>query len=125
MLHNVFDPQDLRGALENWEEVAGHLLAHLHKLVATAPGDARARALLDEVLSYPGVPREWRQRDLRAVPAPLLETVFARDGQRVALFSTVTTFGTPRDVTLEELHIESCFPADEASAAFCRALANA
>ncbi|MCE3262067.1 MAG: family transcriptional regulator [Pseudoduganella sp.] len=125
ILHNVFDPQDLRGALENWEEVAGHLLAHLHKLVATAPGDARARALLDEVLSYPGVPREWRQRDLRAVPAPLLETVFARDGQRVALFSTVTTFGTPRDVTLEELHIESCFPADEASAAFCRALANA
>lgn len=125
MLHNVFDPQDLRGALENWEEVAGHLLAHLHKLVATTPGDARARALLDEVLSYPGVPQAWRQRDLRAVPAPLLETVFARDGQRVAFFSTVTTFGTPRDVTLEELHVESCFPADEASAAFCSTLAEA
>lgn len=124
MLHNVFDPQDLRGVLANWEEIAGNLLAHLHKLVATAPNDARAKALLDEVLSYPGVPENWRQRDLRAVPAPLLETVFERDGQRVAFFSTVTTFGTPRDVTLEELHVESCFPADDFSAAFCRALAN-
>lgn len=125
MLHNVFDPRDLRAALVNWEEVAGHLLAHLHKLAAGAPNDARARQLLDEVLSYPGVPRQWRQRDLRAVPAPLLETVFERDGQRVAFFSTVTTFGTPRDVTLEELHIESCFPADDASAAFCHAQARA
>ncbi|HEY0584693.1 MAG TPA: transcriptional regulator, partial [Pseudoduganella sp.] len=105
-----------------WEEIAGSLLAHLHKLVATAPNDAKARELLEETLSYPGVPEKWRQRDLRAVPAPLLQTVFERDGQRVAFFSTVTTFGTPRDVTLEELHIESCFPADEASAAFCRSL---
>jgi transcriptional regulator with XRE-family HTH domain len=125
MLRHVFDPNDLRAVLANWEEIASNLLAHLHKLVATAPGDAKARALLEEVLSYPGVPEKWRQRDLRAVPAPLLETVFERDGQRVAFFSTVTTFGTPRDVTLEELHIESCFPADEASAAFCRALDSA
>ncbi|WP_028104687.1 helix-turn-helix domain-containing protein [Pseudoduganella violaceinigra] len=124
MLRHVFDPQDLRAVLVNWEEIAGHLLAHLHKLVATAPADARARALLDEVLAYPGVPETWRQRDLRAAPAPLLESVFERDGRRVAFFSTITTFGTPRDVTLEELHIESCFPADEASAAFCLALAG-
>ena len=76
MLRHVFDPDDLRGVLANWEEIAGHLLAHLHKLVATAPNDAKARALLEEVLSYPGVPQQWRQRDLRAVPAPLLETGF-------------------------------------------------
>ncbi|WP_426164543.1 helix-turn-helix domain-containing protein [Pseudoduganella sp. R-34] len=122
MLRHAFDPQDLRAVLVNWEEIAGTLLAHLHKLVATAPSDAKARELLEEVLAYPGVPEKWRQRDLRAVPAPLLETVFERDGRRVAFFSTITTFGTPRDVTLEELHIESCFPADEASAAFCSAL---
>ena len=122
MLRHAFDPQDLRAVLVNWEEIAGSLLAHLHKLVATAPNDAKARDLLEEVLAYPGVPEKWRQRDLRSVPAPLLQTVFERDGQRVAFFSTITTFGTPRDVTLEELHIESCFPADDASAAFCRSL---
>ena len=74
------------------------------------------------MLAYPGVPEKWRQRDLRAVPAPLLETVFRRGGHEIRFFSTITTFGTPRDVTLEELHIESCFPVDEATVAFCRQL---
>ena len=35
----------------------------------------------------------------------------------VRLFSTVATLGTPYDVTLEELRLETFFPADEASAA--------
>jgi len=36
--------------------------------------------------------------------------------------STITTFGTPRDVTIDELRIEGTFPADEATAQFCRTL---
>ncbi len=119
MLRHVFDPNDLRGALANWEEVANDLLAHLHNLVASSPGDTVARELLEEVLSYPGVPLRWRQRDLSTAPTPLLTTVFQRDGQEIRFFSTITTFGTPRDVTLDELHVESCFPMDEASAEFC------
>jgi hypothetical protein len=31
------------------------------------------------------------------------------------VFSTITTFGTPQDVTLQELRIECFFPADEAT----------
>lgn len=108
MLRHVFDPGDLRGVLANWEEVAGDLLAHLHNLVSSSPGDTVARALLEEVLSYPGVPARWRQRDLSTAPTPLLTTVFQRDGRELRFFSTITTFGTPRDVTLDELHIESC-----------------
>jgi hypothetical protein len=38
----------------------------------------------------------------------------------LSFFSTITTFGTPRDITIDELHIESCFPMDEATAQFCR-----
>jgi transcriptional regulator with XRE-family HTH domain len=125
MLRHVFDPNDLRGALANWEEVANDLLAHLHNLVASSPGDTVARELLDEVLSYPGVPVRWRQRDLSAAPTPLVATVFQRDGTEIRVFSTITTFGTPRDVTLDELHVESCFPMDDATAAFCAALAQA
>lgn len=125
MLRHVFDPNDLRGALSNWAEVANDLLAHLHNLVASSPGDTVARELLDEVLSYPGVPVRWRQRDLSTAPTPLLTTVFHRDGKEIRFFSTITTFGTPRDVTLDELHVESCFPMDDATAAFCAALAQA
>jgi hypothetical protein len=38
----------------------------------------------------------------------------------VRLFTTITTFGTPRDITLEELSVELFYPADAESAAKLR-----
>ncbi|KRE88883.1 XRE family transcriptional regulator [Frateuria sp. Soil773] len=124
MLRQFFDPEDLRMAVANWEEVASDLLRHLHQAVAADPADAGARALLDEVLGYPGVPAHWRMRELEAAPSPLLTTVLRRGERELRFFSTITTFGTPRDVTVDELHIECCFPVDEATAELCRALAR-
>lgn len=124
MLRRFFDPNDLRPAVLNWEEVAGDLLRHLHDEVAAAPTDGAARALLDEMLGYPGVPTRWRIREVDAPPPPLLTVVFRRDDRELRFFSTFTTFGTPRDVTVEELRIECAFPADEATAELCRTLAG-
>ncbi|MFP2929576.1 helix-turn-helix domain-containing protein [Pyxidicoccus sp. 3LG] len=124
MLRHIFDPNDLRQALANWEEVAGDLIRHLHHAVAAAPTDATARALLDEVLGYPGVPTRWRTRELGTATSPLLTTVFRREGQELRFFSTLTTFGTPRDVTIDELHIECCFPEDDATTELCEKLAR-
>ncbi|UHQ24602.1 helix-turn-helix transcriptional regulator [Lysobacter sp. 5GHs7-4] len=124
MIRQIFDPEDLRPAVANWEEVAGDLIRHLHDEVAAAPGDRAARALLDEVLAYPGVPARWRHRDLGAAPTPLLTTVLRRDDHVFRFFSTITTFGTPRDVTIDELHIECCFPVDDATIELCRGLAR-
>lgn len=124
MLRQFMDPSDLRASVVNWEEVAGELIRHLHQAIAAAPSDAVARALLDEVLAYPGVPARWRRRELGSAPSPLLTTVLRGEDRELAFFSTITTFGTPRDVTLEELHVECCFPMDEATAQRCRALAR-
>jgi transcriptional regulator with XRE-family HTH domain len=124
ILRQFFDPADLRAAIANWEEVAGALIQHLHERVAAAPNDRTARALLDELLSYPGVPSRWRFRDLSVTPSPLLTTALRRDDVTLRFFSTITTFAMPRDITLDELHIECCFPADEETASQCRALAG-
>jgi transcriptional regulator with XRE-family HTH domain len=124
MLHAVFDPTELRAAMVNWEEIAHDLIRHLHAALAASPSDDKAHSLLEEILAYPDVPAHWRRRELGSVPGPLLTTVFRRDGRELRFFSTITNFGTPRDVTLEELHIECCFPEDEATAEFCRALAK-
>lgn len=124
MLRQMFDPEDFRQAVVNWEEIAESIVRHLHNEVAAAPSDTKARALLDEVLAYPGVPASWRTRELSSAPSPLMTTVLQGDGEQLHFFSTITTFGTPRDVTLEELHIECCFPMDEATAARCRQLAE-
>ncbi|MDX2220699.1 MAG: helix-turn-helix transcriptional regulator [Burkholderiales bacterium] len=125
MLHQFFDPADLRSAVANWEEIAGDLIHHLHLEVAASLSDVRARTLLDEVLAYPGVPSRWRNRELESAPAPLLTTVFQRGGYELRFFSTYSTFGTPHDVTLDDLRIECCFPGDDATAGFCRELALA
>jgi transcriptional regulator with XRE-family HTH domain len=123
MVRQFFDPEDLRAVVANWEEVASDLIRHLHDVVAASPSDARARTLLEEVLRYPGVPAEWRARDLGTPPPPLLTVVFRKEGRELRFFSAITTFGTPRDVTVEELRIECTFPADDATAEFCRTLA--
>lgn len=123
ILRQVFDPEDVRPALVNWEEVAGDLIRHLHQEVAATPSDTKMRALLDEILRYPDVPSQWRSRELGATPAPALTVVFRKEDRQIRFFSTITTFGTPRDVTLAELHIECFFPADEATAGLCRELA--
>jgi hypothetical protein len=42
----------------------------------------------------------------------------------LSLISTTTIFGTPVDVTLSELALETFFPADEPTAAALRTLAG-
>ena len=121
IMRQVFDPADMRPFVENWEEVAGDLIGHLHHEAAT---DQISRALLDEVLAYPDVPARWERRELGSAPLPLLTVTFRKGEQRLTFFSTLTTFGTSRDITLEELRVECMFPAEDETAAFCRALAE-
>ncbi len=124
VLRQVFDPNDVRAVLVNWEEIAGDLIRHLHDEIAAAPWDLEARALLEEVLRYPGVPSRWRARELGTSPPPLLTVVFRKEDRELCFFSTLTTFGTPRDVTIDELRIECWFPSDDETARICRALAE-
>lgn len=109
-------PDGARAVTENWEEVAEDLVRHLRAQVAAVPSDERARALLEEVLSYPGISTEWGANTGGAPATPLLTTTFRRGDVVLRYFSTFTTFGAPHDVTLEELRIECTFPADEATA---------
>lgn len=123
VIRQFFDPDDLRPAVANWDEVAGELLRHLHELVATTPSDLRAKALLDEALRYPGVPVHWRRRDPTLARSPMLTTVLRRGDRQLSFFSTITTFGTPWDITIDELHIECCYPCDPQTEALCARLA--
>ena len=65
--------------------------------------------------------RAWRARSRRPDPRASCSCRWccAGDGG-LSFFSTLATFGTARDVTVEELSIESFFPADPATAAALR-----
>jgi hypothetical protein len=56
--------------------------------------------------------------DRRALP--FLPLTIAHEGTELNLFTTITTLGTPHDVTVHELRLESFFPADNATADWFR-----
>src|SRR5438045_6064446 len=109
----MFHARALRPHIVNWEATAASMIQWLHRDVVSGFGGAPSRELLDELLGYPDVPRQWRTLDLDASLAPFLPIEFKKGDLSLRYFTTLTTLGTPHDITLQELRVESFFPADE------------
>ena len=114
----VFDPEDLRPCIENWDEVAAYLMHHLYQDISLMPTDGRLKELLEAILEFPGVRNSWGEKALSSSPLPLLTTCFHKSGTSLRFFSIISTLGTTSDITLEELRIESLFPADDETTSF-------
>ncbi|MCB1643878.1 MAG: helix-turn-helix domain-containing protein [Pseudomonadales bacterium] len=56
--------------------------------------------------------------------SPYLELRLVKDELKLNFFTMISTFGTPQDVTLQELRTESFFPADNFTARFMEKLAS-
>lgn len=125
--HNIFrlglHPHGIAAFTANFEAWGRYLLRELQRL-ADGSLDPAASALLEEVRAYPNV-RALLGRVASAMPSDelLVPCVLELGGQRLALFTTLATFGSPRDVTLAELTVELFYPADESTASALRALA--
>ena len=115
-------PEALRPYIVNWADVAGHLIARLHREVAARSADDSLARLLARVLAQPGVPAEWRAPAPGRSAAPFIPVHLRPDQLEVRLCTMMTSIGPPLDVTAEELHIETYFPADDATEATLRAL---
>jgi transcriptional regulator with XRE-family HTH domain len=113
LLRMVFHPLGGRRHIVNWNEVSRHLMARAERELGV-PGDETGAALLRELRGYTGdVPRE---HPVAIRPTDVLLPVHIRkDGLDLRLFSAIMTLGTPQDVTLQELRIETFFPADAQS----------
>ncbi|SFF22021.1 hypothetical protein SAMN04488120_1018 [Fontimonas thermophila] len=114
-------PQGLRPLIANPDEIVPPMLARTAREALEHP---QVQDVLDEVLRYPDLPVKLRQIDLDASRLPVLPVHYRISGWDLRLFTMMTTFGTPQDVTADDLRVESFFPADEPSAALLRALAG-
>jgi hypothetical protein len=56
---------------------------------------------------------------------PVLAMNFHKGDRHLSLFTTIATLGTPRDITVQELRIESFFPVDDPTRATFREWAEA
>lgn len=120
---NVFrlclHPDGMAARTRNFDDWATYLLRQLHRSVQLS-GDPELAALEAEVATYPnlahllaGPPIETSSWD----DPPLLVPFRIDDGAggELSFFTTITTFGTPLDITLAELSVELFFPADDAT----------
>ena len=113
----VFHRKGLRSFIENWESVAARMIQRVHREVTANPTDETMKDFLEELLSYPDVPSRWGMLDLGDAPPPFLTINFRWKNTTLRLFSALTTFGTSLDIALQELRIETFFPADETTRA--------
>lgn len=124
VLKLFFHPDFVKPFVSNWEAVVRSLALRARRELDAFASDGAARQVLDEVLAYPGVPRLLGPPPDAALQLPLLPVEFSKGGRPFRFFSAITTLGTPQDVTLQELRIESFFPSDEATRRAARALAE-
>ncbi|WP_238007223.1 helix-turn-helix transcriptional regulator [Dactylosporangium sp. AC04546] len=106
------DPRGFASMVVNLADVRAVFRTRIARQLAAAP-DPALTALYEELLApRPDEPGERIDADV------VIPMIIRIDGRELRLFSTITTFGTPVDITLDEVAIESYYPADAASAAY-------
>lgn len=112
-------PQGLAPRIVNLHDWREHLLARLERQAAGS-GDAVLAALLEELRAFPA-PRAERAGAQPSGHEVVVPLVLDSGLGRLSFISTTMVFGTPNDILLSELAIETFLPADEATATALRA----
>jgi hypothetical protein len=105
-------PHGMAPRTVNFGEWSASLLDRLRREAALT-GDHQLEALRNELSQYPGV--ETKQST--SIAEDLVVPLRLRDGdQELSFISTISTFGTPIDITLAELALEAFYPANAQTA---------
>lgn len=114
-------PEGLANRITNLAEWKRHLLERLEQQFQ-ASGDQLLAELAEELRGYPTPASSGPPQEISAIAVPL---ILSSEAGLLSFLSTTTVFGTPVEVTLSELAIESFFPADQATGDRLRQLAGA
>ncbi|HEX4725800.1 MAG TPA: helix-turn-helix transcriptional regulator [Pseudonocardiaceae bacterium] len=118
VLRLALHPNGMAGRIVNIGEWRAHALGRMRRRMDLT-ADPAITALYNEVCAYPCAQSE--PEVVLPGPGDIMVPLKIRDGEReLSFFCTVATFGTPLDVTVAELAIETFFPADAETAALLR-----
>lgn len=112
-------PDGLARRVANLAEWKRHLIERLRRQVEVS-GDAVLEALAEELKAYPAPASNRPGTEGAGIAVPL---VLESPVGPLSFLSVTTMFGTPVEVTLSEIAIESFFPANQGTAERLRALA--
>ena len=120
ILELLVDPKGFKPFIENWHQIIPVILQRLHK--EKIYFQDRRSQLLEKLMQYPEVNDTWQSLDTRQNAKPMVDVCLKIGDLNLRLFSTLATFGTAIDVTMQELTIEQYFPSDEATKRFFKQL---
>jgi transcriptional regulator with XRE-family HTH domain len=109
--------------VENWDEVIYAFLTRARRALARTPSDDHLANLVAEIEQHPAAPAYFKS-SRQLTYEPVLPMRLAKGEIRAALFTMITSFGTAQDITLQALHVETSFPADEETEGLLRKLAG-
>ncbi len=118
VLRLAFHPEGLAPRTVNLAEWCAHLLERLHRQ-CEATADPELLRLYDDLRAFK-IPARSAPITTDSVAIPFK---MRYGGEVLSFFSTTMVFGTPVDITLSELALETFFPADELTAARMRSIA--
>ncbi len=115
-------PGGLAPRIANHAQWRAHLFERLrHQIEVTA--DPVLVNLLNELSGYPAPATAQRATETQDFAGVVVPFQLATGNGTLSFISTTTVFGTPVDITLSELALETFFPADAATAEVLRQLA--
>jgi len=78
------------------------------------------RRFVEEIRRDPSIPAQWHANVPGKAPGPVLPLILGQGDLELRLFTMISTFGTPHDITTDEIRVETFFPADPATERFLR-----
>ena len=115
LLEMLLSPDGLRDCVDNWAARAAYGIDRVKRELSTLRNSAADDALLERLLAAERQLPPPRKETPLPSPSIVVPMRLRRDGVDVEFFTTLTTLGTPLDITLQELRIETYIPATAAS----------
>lgn len=124
LLRMTLHPGGFRTCVKDWERSAQHLIHRAYRQLKGQDDKDPLAKILKEVLAYPGVPASMVIEDPTHDALPVLPIELELNGLTLSWITTVASFGTPQDVTAEEIMVECMFPSDVQTETFAKNLAT-
>lgn len=113
----VFHPRGFRKHLVNWDEVARATVERLRREAFEDHAEGGPATLLEQLARYGPLPAVRTQTP--SEPRVLIPVHLRKGELELRFFTTIASLGTPIDLTAHELRIESYYPVDDATEAWC------
>lgn len=123
LLRLTFHAAGARPFIRNFDDVGPFMIQRVYRELAAMQNN-KAFAFITSLRNDTSIPAHWLHASSNATPPPVLPLVLGRDGLELRLFSMISTFGTPHDITTDEIRVETFFPEDSASEALLKHLAS-